>query len=127
MLGDTADAHRLSAVEWRGDSIVDLLPDAHQVGVDRPLEVEGTFVLEVFAGECALTLAFLMHSVPCMRPWDSMVGQQFDVLLQGHVLIQLAQAGVLDYAALATPCQSQSWGEIAVCQVLAAPVGYARA
>ena len=64
LLGDTADDFRLSAVEMQGSSIVDVLPEVHQFCLDRALPVEGEFALEVFAGECTLTLALLMCRVP---------------------------------------------------------------
>ena len=113
----------LSAAELQGASVVEELPDAHHVCVERLLPASGTFVLEVFAGEFVLTLAMLVLHLPCMRPWDTLAGQQFDVLVHGHILISLVEAGVITYAALATPCQSQSWGRFPALRTWRHPLG----
>jgi len=59
------------------------------------LNVSGEFFLEVFAGVAALTLGIVMRSVPCLKPWDCMYDEQFDVLTQGWIIIRLIRAGVI--------------------------------
>ena len=92
----------------QGGTVLCELPDAQEVFVEWPLPVAGGFVVEIFAGERVLTLALLMDRLPCMRPWDSLVDERFCVLANGFILMRLAEARMIAYAALATPCQSQS-------------------
>ena len=56
---------------------------ARMMTPESTLDVQGQFFLECFAGEGVLTLGVLLTKVPCMRPWDSRYGQQFDVLQHG--------------------------------------------
>ena len=86
MQGDTAVDGVIAAVEMQAVSVVSTLPDAFELtegsrhcgadGPETPLSVSGNFVLEVFAGECALTLAMLVSRLPCLRPWDSLFGER---------------------------------------------------
>ena len=63
-------------------------------------KVTGSFCLELFCGLASLTLSLVLEAVPCMCPWDSSFGSEFDVLLHGKVLFALAVAGRLTYAHL---------------------------
>ena len=86
------------------------LPRAEAVlAMEKPLRAMGQFFVEVFSGDCIVTLAVLLSVVPCMLPWDVRFGTAFDVLLHGSILIQLARMGYLAWAHLGTPCQSQTW------------------
>ena len=80
--------------------------------VERPLEISGSFAIELFAGCAALTLALTMERVPCMCPWDVSFGSEFDVLTHGEVLYKLVQANRLVAVHSGTPCQSMSWGRL---------------
>ena len=64
---------------------------------------------QVFCGLASLTLSLVFEAVPCMCPWDSSFGSEFDVLLHGKVLFALAVAGRLTYAHFGLPCQSLTW------------------
>ena len=98
------------------------LPDAKElIEGSRPLGWDGpeisisgssSFAVEVFAGEYSLILALLVNHLPCLQPWDLLYHERFDVLRYGHLLTELAVRGQLSYVALATPCQSQSWGRL---------------
>ena len=72
-------------------------------------KVTGSFCLELFCGLASLTLSLVFEAVPCMCPWDSSFGSDFDVLLHGKVLFALAVAGRLTYAHLGLLCQSLTW------------------
>ena len=74
--------------------------------------VSGEFFLEVFAGVAALTLGIMMHCVPCLKPWDCMYDEQFDVLTQGWIIIRLIRAGVIVVTHFGTPCKSFTWARI---------------
>ena len=67
-------------------------------------KVTGSFCLELFCGLASLTLSLVFEAVPCMCPWDSSFGSEFDVLLHGKVLFALAVAGRLAYAHFGLPC-----------------------
>ena len=100
-----------------------LLEDACDVLINPPLAVEASFVVEVFAGEASLTLAMTLRGVPCLQPWDTIMGDRFCVLSHGAVLTSLAKAGRLAYVALASPCQSQSWGRLPALRTWDHPLG----
>ena len=86
------------------------LPTAqHALTLERPLRAMGQFFLEVFSGDCVVILAVMLGVVPCLCLWDVRFGSQFDVLLHGAILIQLAQLGYIAWSHLGTPCQSQTW------------------
>ena len=69
------------------------------------VEVEGTFFIEVMAGECIITLGALLRRVPCLKPWDLVFGEAWNVLTHGQILMDLAEKGRID-AFLGMPCQS---------------------
>ena len=123
MRGDTAVGSHRQVVELQGQSVTMGLPDAVDVRPERPLSVSASFAIEIFSGECSLTLSLLLCAVPCLRPWDSLVHEKFDVLVNGKVLLALAEAGLVSYAALATPCQSQSWGSLPALRSWEHPLG----
>ena len=112
-----------TTVELQGEDLLCHLPEAHDLVVELPLAVLASFVVEIFAGECTLTFAMLMDSLPCIRPWDSLVGERFDVMKNGEILIRLSAARIITYAALATPCQSQSWGRLPSLRSWQSPLG----
>ena len=109
----------------QGVSVTADLPDAAglDVGPECPLPASASFSIEIFAGECSLTMALMLCSVPCLRPWDTLAGERFDVLVNGTVLVALAKARRIGYAALATPCQSQSWGRLPAVRSWEYPLG----
>ena len=63
------------------DLFVDL-PDAAQL-IAGTISDSGEFALEVCSGEGVFTIGLLMAKVPCLRPWDSQFGEQFNVLSNG--------------------------------------------
>ena len=73
------------------------------------LPTTGQFFIEIFCGTAALTLGLMLSRVPCLKPWDSKYGEQFDVLAEGWILLQLIQAGVIVSAHFGTPCKSLTW------------------
>ena len=56
----------------------------------QKLDVAGIFFIEIMAGECSITLGILMERVPCLKPWDIVFGEPWNVLTRGHILLQLA-------------------------------------
>ena len=38
------------------------------------VKVEGIFFIEVMAGECVITMGALLRRVPCLKPWDLVIG-----------------------------------------------------
>ena len=90
------------------------LPDAAEV-LEWPRPVSGWFALEVFAGTAGCTFGLLLGEVPCLRPWDTLYGDRYDVRANGQVLEQLVKAGILVAIHFGTPCQSQSWGRHPLC------------
>lgn len=80
--------------------------------VERPLEISGSFVIELFAGCAALTLALLIEKVPCMCPWDVNFGADFDVTIYGEIFYKLVRSGRVVAVHFGTPCQSMSWGRL---------------
>ena len=55
------------------------------------ISVEGTFFIEVMAGECIIILGVLMSRVPCLKPWDIGFGEAWNVLTHGQILMDLAE------------------------------------
>ena len=84
------------------------LPEAESLLMNN-LQAGGEFFLEIFCGCAAITLACMMISVPCIRPWDSKFGEQFNVLTCGYVIVQLILAKRVAALQFATPCQSLTW------------------
>ena len=72
------------------------------------LSVCGSFFMEVFCGEAIFTLGCVMHKVPCVRPWDILFGEEFDVLANEHVLTYLISAGFISCMHFGSPCQSMT-------------------
>ena len=79
---------------------------------DPVWSMSGEFCLEVFSGVGVLTLGLMFSSLPCLRPWDTLGGPQFDVLEIGQVIVHLILLGRLAYVHLAPPCQSFSFGRL---------------
>ena len=71
----------------------------------QTLDVSGIFFIEVMSGECIITFGVLMEKVTCLRFWDIVFGEAWNVLTRGHILLQLAQEGRIDVF-LGLPCQS---------------------
>ena len=91
--------------------------------VHPPLAVEAKLVVEVFAGDASLTLSMMLRDLPCLKPWDTLIDERFCVIRHGAVLVSLAEAGRLAYVALASPCQSQSWGRLPALRTWDHPLG----
>ena len=43
------------------------------------INVEGTFFIEVMAGECIITVGVLMRRVPCLKYWDIVFGEAWNI------------------------------------------------
>ena len=84
------------------------LPNAADL-VRGNLRVSGSFFLECFAGNLALTISCIFAAVPCIKPWDTRYGQSFNVLTQGSIILALIQAARISCAHFATPCRSMTW------------------
>ena len=50
-----------------------------------------------------------MSEVPCVRPWDAMYGEAFDVLANGLILLELIESGRIVSAHFGVPCRSMTW------------------
>ena len=83
----------------------------------------GEFFLEIFAGDCILTLAMTLTHVGVYLPWDSRLGQEFDVTTHGEAILRLARAGALSWVHLGTPCQSMTWARCPQLRTTACPLG----
>ena len=59
----------------------------------KPLSIRGEFCIEIFCGLASLTLGLVMSEVPCVRPWDAMYGDAFDVLANDFIILQLIESG----------------------------------
>ena len=70
----------------------------------RNTSIECVFFV-IMAGECIITLGVLMNKVPCVKPWDIVYGEKWNVLTHGVILMQLAKLGRIDVF-LGLPCQS---------------------
>ena len=55
------------------------------------VSVECTFFIEVMAGECVITLGVLLKRVPCLKFWDLVFGEAWNVLTRGKILMDLAE------------------------------------
>ena len=62
----------------------------------QTVDVAGVFFVEIMAGECGITLAVLMEKVPCLKPWDIVFGEAWNVLTRGHILLQRARESKID-------------------------------
>jgi hypothetical protein len=69
---------------------------SHLVSADmllrHPLSVSGQVSLDLFAGAFSVSLAFTLFEVPCIKPWDSVLGERCDVLKNGQVLLALSRS-----------------------------------
>ena len=72
------------------------------------LPVEGFNTLEIYAGECTLTIALVWCMLPCFAPWDILFGEQCDVISRGWMILALTRAGKLHFCHLGSPCQSMT-------------------
>ena len=86
-------------------------------------DFSGEFALEVCCGEAIVTIGLMMAKVPCIKPWDTKYGENFDVLSNGHVLINLASSSYLNFVHLAPPCQSATWGRFPALRTWSCPAG----
>ena len=80
------------------------LMEAEEVFI-RNVKVEGTYFIEIMVGECVISFGVLLKRVPCLKPWDVIYGESWNVLTHGEVLIMLASEGSID-PFLGLPCQS---------------------
>ena len=69
--------------------------------------MQGTFFIEIMAGECVITLGVLLKIVPCFRPWD---------------IRWLPEDGRID-SFLALPCQSFTFARDPALRDAAEPLG----
>jgi len=76
------------------------LPTAAQV-LEFSLPVRGQCAVQLFAGGCTITLCLLLPSVLCI--------DEFDVLRNGQVLVDMVAAGLLVAAHMETLSQSFTW------------------
>eukprot|EP00971_Amphidinium_carterae_P059255 1171678-Amphidinium_carterae.2 len=67
-----------------------------------------SFVVDLFAGDLAVTFGLLQSGVRCGRPWDIKYGSQYDVRTAGKQLCDLVVSGCVCAVALAVPCQSMT-------------------
>jgi len=66
-------------IEKQGlDPVLESLPDAAEV-LEWPRPVSGWFALEVFAGTAGCTLGLFLGEAPCLRPWDTLYDELYDV------------------------------------------------
>ena len=83
------------------DALASLL-DAEELLI-RNISIKGTFFIEVMAGECIITLGVLMERVPCLKPWDLIYGEAWNVLTRGEILLELERKRRIDVF-LGIPC-----------------------
>ena len=97
---------------WHGDTLIDAgalsLPQCLQDLPEVAAVTERCF-LECFCGKAVLTMAMQAHTLPCVKPWDVVYGEEFDVLSHGQVLFDTVKAGFLKHIHFGTPCQSMTW------------------
>jgi hypothetical protein len=68
--------------------------------------VEGTFFVECFHGDGAVALACVIKGIPCICPFDTQYGDEFDLLKNGEVLNELVRTERVGSSHIGTPCQS---------------------
>ena len=83
------------------------LPSA-RAAIKGCLEVSGFNTLEVYVGECTLTIAMVWCCLPVFAPWDILFGAQCDVISRGWMILALIRAGKLQFVHLGSPCQSMT-------------------
>ena len=100
--------------------LADLL-EAEEVLI-RNTKVEGTFFIEIMAGECVITLGVLLMRIPCLKPWDLIYGESWNVLTHSEILIDLARKSRID-PFLGLPCQSFTFARDPALRVAENPMG----
>ena len=90
------------------ESIPPSLADLPGVGTIAEAAGQDTF-LEIFSGDCVLTLAMSLTDLQTILPWDLRFGAEFDVLEHGDLILQKSKAGALSWVHLGTPCQTFTW------------------
>ena len=88
------------------------LPDVRTLLATVSMAYQCMFFLEVFSGDCGITMGVMLSQVPCVLPWDSRYGPSFDVLKAGHVITELVSAGLALAIHFGTPCQSQTFARL---------------
>ena len=68
--------------------------------------VEGTFFVECFHGDGAVALACVIKGIPCICPFDTQYGDEFDLLKNGEVLNELVRTERVGSSHIGTPCES---------------------
>ena len=53
----------------------------------RNISVEGSFFIEIMAGECIITLGVLLKRAPCLKPWDLIYGEAWNGFTHGEILM----------------------------------------
>ena len=95
-------------VDWEVTRAVREVP-----GLNAILEATGDMCLELFCGLATLTLALTFEKVPCVCPWSSALGSEFDVVADGEVLVQLAKENRLSFFVhFKLPCQTMTWARL---------------
>ena len=83
------------------------------IAVDKLLQTlpseSPNFFIEVFAGECTLTLGIIASKIPAVRPWDVRHDESMCVLRNGRRLQELFKAGYIQLAHFAPPCRINSF------------------
>ena len=67
---------------------------------------EGALFVECFHGDGAVVLACFVKGIPCICPFDTQYGEEFDLLENGGVLCELVRRKLVGSSHLGTPCQS---------------------
>ncbi len=70
--------------------------------------VGGQCALEVFSGSAAVSLGLIFARVPTMVPWDFVHSCRLNIVDNGHIVLMLVHAGMLQYVHMGCPCQSFS-------------------
>ena len=73
------------------------------------LSVSHDVFFEAFAGSCRLTMGVMMSRVPCVMPFDTVYGEEFDVLANEEVLRNLIMLGMISFIWFGSPCRSMSF------------------
>ena len=61
------------------------------------LTISHDLFFEAFAGSCRLTLGVMMSQVPCVMPFDTVYGSEFDLIAHEHVLRDLIMLGMISF------------------------------
>ena len=90
-----------------GSTLPDCLQDLRRC--DAVLKTTGDLCLQLFCGFAAFTLALSFEKVPCMCPWDSAFGAEFDVVANDEILVRFGKASRLSFVHFGLPYQSMTW------------------